>query len=206
MRDTNGERVSLNDAAGVASLVLGSERDAMAAEPVDHKDLRHLANYVRHAKDAVAAARPEAILIDQVPMAMAELVAVVAATEEATGVFLEAAEQLDILSEGLPREITAKLTAITTAIYEASGFQDIIGQRISKVQGFLKEIEDKVAKMTDAIGYQPDPDAPPSEPAPGAAPRAAMGPGSEPGDEDLLDGPALPGTGATQEDIDALFD
>ena len=94
---------------------------------------------------------------------------------EATGVLCEAAEQVDILSEGLPRGITAKLTASTTAIYEASGFQDITGQRISKVQGFLKEIEDKVAKMTDAIGYQPDPDAPPSEPAPGAAPRAAQG-------------------------------
>ena len=127
-------------------------------------------------------------------MATAELVAVVAATEQATGVFLEAAEQLETLSEGLPEEITAKLTAITTAIYEASGFQDSTGQRISKVRGLLKEIEDKVAKMTDAIGYQPDPGAPPSEPA------------REPGDQYLLGGPALPGTEATQEDIDAIFD
>lgn len=194
MRDTNGERVSLNDAAGVASLLLGSEGDAMSADPADLGGLRDLAKYVRHAKDAVAAVRPEAILSDQVPMAMAELVAVVAATEEATGVFLEAAEQLDALNEGLSEEMTAKLAAIATAIYEASGFQDITGQRISKVRGFLKEIEDKVAKMTDAIGYQPDPIAPPPEPAP------------EPGDRDLLGGPALPGTGSTQEEIDAFFD
>ncbi len=198
MRDTNGERVSLNDAAGVASLLLGSVQNAKGADPADHGDVRDLANYVRHAMNAVAAARPEAILSDQVPTAMAELVAVVAATEEATGVFLEAAEQLEALSGDLPEEITAKLTAITTAIYEASGFQDITGQRISKVRGVLKEIEDKVAKMTDAIGYQPDSSAPPTEPAPE--------PGGELDGQNLLGGPALPGTGATQEDIDALFD
>ncbi len=195
MRDTNGERVSLNDAAGVATLLLGSER---AADAAGHGDVRDLANYVRHAKDAVAAARPEAILSDQGPMAMAELVAVAAATEEATGVFLEAAEQLETLSEGLPEEIAAKLTAIATAIYEASGFQDITGQRIAKVRGVLTEIEDKVAMMTDAIGYQPDSSAAPCEPVPGA--------GRGPDDQDLLGGPALPGAGTTQEDIDAFFD
>ncbi len=198
MRDTNGERISLNEAAGFASLLLGSVQIAKGADPADHGSVRDLANYVRHAKDAVAAARPEAIANDQVPAALAELVAVIEATEEATGVFLEAAEQLETLSEGLPEEVTAKLCAITAAIYEASGFQDITGQRISKVQGVLKEIEDKVAKMTDAIGYQPDPSAPLSEPATGA--------GHGTCDDDLLTGPALPGTGSTQEDIDAFFD
>lgn len=198
MRDTNGERVSLNEAAGFASLLLGSVQTAKGADPADQEGVRDLANYVRHAKDAVAAARPEAIANDHVPAALAELVAVIEATEEATGVFLEAAEQLQTLSEGLPEEVTAKLCAITTAIYEASGFQDIAGQRISKVQGVLKEIEDKVAKMTDAIGYQPDPNAPQSEPATGA--------GHGTCDGDLLAGPALPGTGSTQEDIDAFFD
>lgn len=198
MRNTNGERVSLNEAAGFASLLLGSVQIAKGADPADQEGVRDLANYVRHAKDAVAAARPEAIAGDQVPAALAELVAVIEAMEEATGGFLEAGEQLETLSEGLPEEVTAKFCAITTAIYEASGFQDITGQRISKVQGVLKEIEDKVAKMTDAIGYQPDPNAPQSEPATGA--------GHGTCDEHLLAGPALPGTGCTQEDIDAFFD
>lgn len=170
----------------------------MAAGAGDHEDARALATHIRHTNDAAAATRPEAIVSDQVPMAMAELVAVVAATEEATGVFLEAAEQLESMTEGLPEEVTAKLNAIATAIYEASGFQDITGQRISKVCGFLTEIEDKVAKMTDGIGSQPDPSAPPSEPAPE--------PGGQPDDQDLLGGPALPGSGTTQEEIDALFD
>ena len=166
----------------------------MAAGAGDHEDARDLATHVRHTKDAVAATRPEAIVSDQVPMAIAELVAVVAATEEAAGVFLEAAEQLESVGEGLPEEVTAKLNAIATAIYEASGFQDITGQRISKVRGLLTEIEDKVAKMTNGIGYQPDL----SEPAPES--------GGLPGDQDILGGPALPGSGTTQEEIDALFD
>lgn len=147
------------------------------------------------ARDAAAGA---AGVASRVPEAVAELVAVVAATEEATGVFLEAAEQLDSLNEGLPEEISAKLNAITTAIYEASAFQDITGQRVSKVRGILAEIEAKAAEMTGATGPEPGPCAPPV----GAVPE----PDGVAGDHDLLGGPALPGSGVTQEDIDAFFD
>ena len=112
--------------------------------------------------------------------------------------FLDVAEQLESMSEGLAEDIAAKVSVMTTAIYEAAGFQDITGQRISKVQSVLKEIEDSVGEITDAIGYQPDPDAPSSEPAPGADEARS--------DQDHLNGPALPGGGTTQEDIDALFD
>ncbi len=197
MGDTNGEKVSLNDAAGVASILLGSAQDATGVDATDH-GVQDLAKYVQHTREAVAAVRPEVIARDQVPTAVAELVAVVAATEEATSVFLDVAEQLESLSGDLADEVAAKLTAMTTAIYEAAGFQDITGQRISKVQSVLKEIEDSVAEITDAIGYQPDPDAPSSESASGADEAWS--------DQDHLNGPAMPGSGNTQDDIDALFD
>lgn len=191
MRDTNGDRVSLNVAAGLASILLGSGPDANGT---DHGGVHDLANFVRQAKDAVAAARPEAILSEQVPLVMAELAAVVAETEESAGVFLESAEQLETLSGNLPEDVAAKLNAIATAIFQASGFQDITGQRISNVSRIVKEIEERVAETTEAIGYQPDHDA--------APPEAGM----VLDDQDLLNGPALPGAEASQDDIDALFD
>lgn len=190
MHGTNGEKASLSDAAGVASLLLGSGQESTCAD----NGVRDLATYVQRANDGVTAARPESIVIEQVPEALAELLAVVAATEEATGVFLEAAEKLDTLGENLPDEYTSKLSEITTSIYEASGFQDITGQRITKVRDVLKLIEDKVAKVTEAIGYQPDPSAPPPEDS------------TVTNEKDLLDGPALPEASVTQDDIDALFD
>lgn len=195
MRDTNGDRVSLNVAAGLASNLLGSGPDANGTDAADHGGVHDLAKFVRQAKDAVAAARPEAILSDQVPLVMAELAAVIAETEEAAGVFLESAEQLETLSGNLPEDVAAKLNAIATAIFQASGFQDITGQRISNVSRIVKEIEERVAETTEAIGYQPDHDAAPP-------PEAGM----VLDDQDLLNGPALPGAEASQDDIDALFD
>ena len=72
-------------------------------------------------------------------------------------------------------------------------FQDITGQRITKVVSSLKTIEDKVggllsilAKKLPGIDYVQE-----EEPE---------------GDDALLNGPQLPDQGVTQEDIDALLD
>jgi chemotaxis protein CheZ len=105
-----------------------------------------------------------------------------------------------VLDEVLPRlrtlagETADKLTEIATRIYEASSFQDITGQRITKVLKVLGTIEGKVGQMAVAIGYEADPNAPPPPEEP---------PDSE---DSLLNGPSMPEVANTQADIDALFD
>lgn len=64
MRETNGEKVSLNDAAGVAALLLGLGQHANDADATEKDGVQEIASYIQHTRDAVAAARPEVIVGD----------------------------------------------------------------------------------------------------------------------------------------------
>jgi chemotaxis protein CheZ len=79
----------------------------------------------------------------------------------------------------------------TTRIYEACSFQDITGQRITKVVATLKTIEAKVAQIVDTFGD--------SERDAGAeAPE-------QPNESALLNGPQHPAVAMDQSDIDRLL-
>ena len=71
-------------------------------------------------------------------------------------------------------------------------FQDITGQRITKVVTTLKVIEEKVAHIIGTFG--------PSTEAAGAGRRARVAT-----DADLLNGPQLPAHAMDQSDIDKLL-
>ncbi len=122
-----------------------------------------------------------------IPAATDELDAVVAHTASATDVILESCEQLEsaVASGGV---IDADLVSrATTSIYEACSFQDITGQRISKVVATLKAIEQKVGEILQVFG------------------QAELG-GAEAGPStSLTNGPQLPGKAMQQADIDALL-
>ena len=79
-----------------------------------------------------------------------------------------------------------------TKIYEACSFQDITGQRITKVVTTLKAIEGKVAQIITTFGVQV-----------GTA-DAREGPPVANGAE-LLNGPQLPSNAMDQSDIDKLL-
>ena len=78
-------------------------------------------------------------------------------------------------------------------IFESCSFQDITGQRISKVLKTLAFIEGRLDSMVKAAdAFQ------------GAAPPAAGATTETPTDQALLNGPQLPGKGLEQKDIDAV--
>ncbi len=134
-----------------------------------------------------------------------ELDAIVSGTEQATQQILEAAEAIDdhalqiqasaktVRLRGIGSEVQEKVIQI----FEACNFQDLTGQRITKVVSTLTFIEDRIDRMIEIWGgmekfrdIEPDlPDAPE-------------------GDRALLNGPGLAGEEgrASQDDIDALFD
>ena len=83
------------------------------------------------------------------------------------------------------------------SIFEACNFQDLTGQRISKVMGTMKFIESHINVMMDIWG--------------GVDAIKSGSPGvidERVGDARLLNGPKLEGDvgHASQDDIDALFD
>ncbi len=164
-------------------------------------EVEALSRYIQTAKTEIAALRPDQIRSDHIVPATDELDAVVSATEDATNTIMEAAETIEEVAERLDEELANALSIATTKIYEACSFQDITGQRISKVVGALKEIEIRVNAIVAAFDGE-DAALVRQRVVDHAAPRD---PNSVESDE-LLHGPQLPDHANNQDDIDALFD
>ena len=89
-----------------------------------------------------------------------ELGAVVGGTEEATQQILEAAEAIDqaatamakVNSPDQQKLLSEEIQERVVSIFEACNFQDLTGQRISKVMTTMKFIENHITVMMDIWG------------------------------------------------------
>jgi len=158
------------------------------------EELETLATVIERAKEDVESVRPHDIRSHHLPLANGELGAISSHLEEATGTILDTCEELEQLAEAFPEVAGGKLLDCVTRIYEACNFHDITGQRIRKVIDTLEVVERRIDALLSALG-----DAPPK-----AAEEDGQACEGDP-EAKLLNGPALPGTGKTQDEIDALF-
>ena len=157
-----------------------------------YRELGALALFIRQARDDIAAVRPDEIRSTDIPRATDELDAVVGATEEATNTIMDAAEKLANIGSEVGGDVETRVTEIVGSIYEACSFQDITGQRITKVVRTLKVIEGKVERLLRAFGDE----------AAAAGGQIAVAPDN---DAALLNGPQLPGKAMGQDEIDRLL-
>ena len=102
-------------------------------------EVEALGRTISTAKAEIAALRVDDINASHIPFATDELDAIVAHTASATNAILESCETLDEVGAAVSGEVAAKLTGATTRIYEACSFQDITGQRITKVVGHAED-------------------------------------------------------------------
>ncbi len=134
-----------------------------------------------------------------------ELSAIVDGTEQATESILHAAEQIDndaadlvaALRQERNRNAASDIQDQVIKIFEACNFQDLTGQRISKVVAAFTFIEERVGRMMEIWGGL--------ESFKEIELEASC---TRDEDEALLNGPALEDDTdiASQDDIDALFD
>jgi chemotaxis protein CheZ len=177
--------------AEVVQSVLATMRGSLTAtEAVLLAEVEALAGTIATARAEVAALAMDDITASHIPHAADELDAIVAHTAQATDAILEGCETLDRLGDALSGEAAAQLQAVTTRIYEACGFQDLTGQRITKVVAALQAIDAKVAGIIAAFGGRRG-----VAPTPAVAPRPAV----------LENGPQLPHNAMDQSDIDKLL-
>jgi chemotaxis protein CheZ len=155
-------------------------------------EVEELGRTIANAKLEIAALKVDDITGCHIPFATDELDAIVAHTATATNAILESCETLDTVASTVAGEAADKLQDATTRIYEACSFQDITGQRISKVVTTLKTIEEKVARIIATFGHKTA-GLPP-------VPTAALTP-----EEELLNGPQLPQQAMHQSEIDKLM-
>lgn len=133
-----------------------------------------------------------------------ELDAIVTGTEEATEGILSAAEGIDQIASQLAAKLksTQDKAAVDDiqqkiiTVFEHCNFQDLTGQRITKVVNTLKFIEDRIMKMMEIWGGLDS-----------FKDIAVEDIAEATGDAALLNGPKLSEDAghASQDDIDALF-
>lgn len=167
-------------------------------------EIARMVREIGRAKNELAALKHPLSNEDAVEAANIQLETIVATTEQATNTIMEATDEIeDLIGRGKAmaigdteiQNLFDDMSAKVIAIIEACSFQDLTGQRITKVIGTLRFIEERVVAMIDIWGIQAFQDL--------AAAHPDGGDGVEDGEK--LSGPALEGEGLSQDDIDALF-
>jgi chemotaxis protein CheZ len=189
------------ESAEAPSDASGLEQDFEAATALKN-EIRALSRSIQETKSEIRSMQGGTQGGDKVLNATSELDAVIQATEDATNVILESTEKIDELAAKLQnnadndddRGAADEIMEITIKMIEACNFQDLTGQRITKVVGALQYVEDRINAMIEIWGEE------------GISEVDASVADETDGDRNLLNGPAMAGEGIDQGDIDALFD
>ncbi|MBI1244021.1 MAG: hypothetical protein GC202_03365 [Alphaproteobacteria bacterium] len=207
MRDDRQRVVSLDEArrmsASFREWTLEQMRAARETQSLDvlRAELQNMAAHIQTAKTEIASIYNKDPKVQQagnrINAATSELDQIVASTERATSDILNAAERIMEVAGTLPEDqaaLSQTLTDQATEIFTACSFQDITGQRISKVVSTLRYIDQRVAAMVAIWG---------AENISASLVRAEEADNRR--DSHLLNGPSMPGQGRTQSEIDALL-
>ena len=157
------------------------------------EEFRVIAGYIAKAKDEIREMRPHDISHERIPTAGAELEAITRDTETATHTIMNSAEAMMGADISNPAAYKTMVDDEVMKIFEACSFQDITGQRVSKVVNVLKQIEERVGRLANTLGVE---DGFPTELSEDEKRRRDL----------LLNGPAIGGPETKQDAIDAMFD
>jgi chemotaxis protein CheZ len=158
-------------------------------------ELRKIANYIAALRREIAALQANEMHMEKIPAAGHELAAVVTSTEGATNEIMAIAERVlstDINDPAAYKEFVDKEMM---ALFETCAFQDIAGQRISRVVKTLEHIEARVSRFATYTGVEDE--------AGHANDREAKAATRK--EELLLNGPSIADEGNSQPMIDRLL-
>ncbi len=156
-------------------------------------DFQDIAEDIARARQEIRDIRPHEIAESGLPSAGAELAAITGDTEVATNAIMTAAEAIIGMDASMPG-LKAAVDDKVMEIFEACAFQDITGQRVSKIVKVLSRIEERINHLADSLGIED------------AEPTAEMTAEEKRRHDLLLNGPAIAGPETKQDEIDALFD
>lgn len=199
MREVGAEAtgdVSINEVLSLARIMSKSMDSVFhAVESSIQREFREIGSYIENMKSDIAGLQANDLKKTHLPVAGLELDAVVAATEEATNTIMECAEAI-MCADGEDHDAyKALVDDQIMKIFEACSFQDITGQRITKVVETLSMVDQRVSrfaerfKVDDAEGHFDE------EEAARATRKKDL----------MLDGPQAKGEGINQDAVDDLF-
>lgn len=147
-------------------------------------ELKGLLDVIESIRGDMALTKAHEVTSTHVPSATDELAAVIDATKDATDTIMNACDAISAVAAD-----NAKVLDQVTKIYEACSFQDLTGQRIRKVVGALKQIEEKVGNLLGILQLTDQ----------------AKAEDIRTGDAKLMNGPQLPTNAISQDEIDKLL-
>lgn len=199
LRAGGTDSVALEDIGGIVSGILESlNGDISSVDLTLFGELESLAVFIRAAKGDISAIRPQDVREQHLPSARDELDAIVGATERATEEIMGASERIEAIGAGLDDEAADQISDQVMQIYEACSFQDITGQRITKVITTLLQIESSIESLLAVFGDE----AARERLAELSAQNKAA---AERVESNLLNGPQIEGGGNSQDDIDSIL-
>lgn len=182
----------------VQAILDALQPNARMREPAIRLDAGDLDRAIARASEELASPRAGGATAFEFGFATGQLDATLTHTEAATDCILDVCEMLDRVARDLgelrgrrTRAASAQLREATRRIYEACGFQDITGQRITRVVDVINGMETGIARIISALG--------PAEAGPTMA-RARAGARPRP-----LDGPQAPASAMAQVEVDRLM-
>ncbi len=182
MRGLFGQQANLYQTAGRAEALRG--------------ELMEMAASIEQARREIAALRPKETGNNRLDIATNELDAIVSTTERASIEILQSAERLMEVAGRLKRggadpDLCADIENEVTNIFTACSFQDLTGQRTSKVVNALRYVEQRVNAMIAIWNIE------------GVKPTTSVEPEDKRPDAHLLGGPRS--DGVDQDEVDALM-
>lgn len=197
LRGRDERKISLVDVASVTGILISTMQAYFSS--IDTKiytEFADLSSYIDQARRDIAALQPADINGKHIPRAGQELEAIAESTEEATNSIMQAAEEIMAADTSDPSAYQELVSDAVMRIFEACSFQDITGQRITKVVETFTYIEGRlnsVAKLVEGVNGL-EPGEVPEETAVEIRRR-----------ELILNGPQLKGKGKDQSEIDVLM-
>lgn len=180
--------------------VISKMTSSTESETLKH-ELVELFQHIQSIRKEIAAIRRPGADDDHFLQMSDELDAIVEATEDATNQIMENVEEVEDLCIAIKgktqdEEIHATLKTISdknSNVFQACSFQDITGQRITKVVKLLKYVEERVNALIAVWGED------------AIAEEKVEKEGAKDPYGRYLNGPQFKGEGVSQDDVDAML-
>ncbi|MCZ0737160.1 protein phosphatase CheZ [Phreatobacter sp. AB_2022a] len=204
MAELKSLRALIQPAEEVSRQMIEAYRSEMQEALKLKAELDSIYSAINQTKHEIATLHVSGFQGKQMTRVTHELDAIVSGTEEATEGILSAAETIDQIAGQLAAKLKSQqdrgavddIQQKIITIFEHCNFQDLTGQRITKVVNTLKFIEERIVRMMDIWGGIDS-----------FRDVSVEAMAEATGDAGLVNGPKLQGEAghASQDEIDALF-
>lgn len=157
-RDRRNRVVAVDD----VRRLIRDHRDHPEVDPRSHikvlrRELQDLSSHIAETRREIAALKPDDPSANRIMRATEELDAILQSTEHATTEILNGSERIQSVADRLRKDrpdLAQILDNEVTEIMTACSFQDITGQRMTKVVNTLRYIERRVHAMIQIWGLE----------------------------------------------------